>query len=397
MFTLQIQQSRDMIQKIHLCKDKLNAVPDSEKVSSAELYAWIAASEELVNYAFGKESKELERYRQLNDSIPELQNIARKRDGSEWTWTYWINFFESMNALLWEFEAKWNERGEYLGPGGASSQSSVDVVILTVLPEEFNAVCTKVVDLKQAPSRKHQPNLYAWQTAKIKSDKGDYSVAIGMMGHAGNTNSAMAVLDTVARWKTSYILLVGIAGGLKDVAKGDVILADVIYGYEYGKIEKTFMPRDRNYDADKGLLNGAMAHGISNDWKRLIRARPPTSAEPKVIRGEVASGEKVVDDPTNAFFERVLEKWPKINAVEMEGAGAGSAIDQAHAMHTTVGFLMIRGISDLPRATTTAQAVSEASRGTHERDDWKKYAADTAAAFTVSFIAALFPLAPEQR
>ena len=59
------------------------------------------------------------------------------------------------------------------------------------------------------------------------------------------------------------MFFVGIAGGLSSLTKGDVVIADVIYGYEYGKLEQNFLPRNNwSYHADLGLLNGAVAYAL---------------------------------------------------------------------------------------------------------------------------------------
>jgi len=136
-------------------------------------------------------------------------------------------------------------------------------------------VCSKITDLHVAPKRPKHTNLYAWKVGKVACKDHGYSVAVGMTGRAGTTKSAMATLDAVQVWQPRYIFFVGIGGGQKDLAKGDVIIADVIYDYEYGKIEKKFMPRDRKYETDLGLLNGAVSHSTSSDWRKLIRAKPP--------------------------------------------------------------------------------------------------------------------------
>lgn len=102
-------------------------------------------------------------------------------------------------------------------------------------------------------------------------------------------------------------------------------------------------------DFNLGLLNGANAYALRPIWRERLQSSPPVASTPTVIAGEVASGDQVVDDPTNAFFAAVLKRWPKIKAVEMEGAGASAAIEQAQAYGFPVGFMMIRGISDVPR------------------------------------------------
>jgi len=85
-------------------------------------------------------------------------------------------------------------------------------------------------------------------------------------------------------------------------------------------------------------------------------AKSPRECTPQVVSSEIASGDQVVDDPTNDFFAQVLKTWPKVNAVEMEGAGVAAAIEQVNSLGIPTRFMMIRGISDLPRAKGKAKA-----------------------------------------
>jgi nucleoside phosphorylase len=274
------------------------------------------------------------------------------------------------------------------------SESYVDVAILTVLPQEYQAVCDKITNLRPAPPRPKHPNMYSWQVGEVPYKNGAYSVAVGIIVRPGTIKSALAAVNTIAWWQPCYIFFVGIAGGLGGINKGDVVIADVIHGYEYGKIDQEFTPRgDWTYKTHQGLLTGAVAHAASNNWKKLIQATPLSKSVATVTYGEIASGDKVVDNPTNKFFQEVLGRWPKVKAVEMEGAGVGGAVEYAQAVGKAVGFMMIRGISDLPRPPQPESAEDKA-RGTQERDAWKSYAADTAAAFTISYIASGLPLPP---
>ena len=276
-----------------------------------------------------------------------------------------------------------------------SNEQTVDVVILTVLPEEYQAVYSRLSNLHSAPASASVPNLYAWVHGEIPNPESgkSYSIALGMTGRAGNNQSAIATADALARWKPRYVFFVGIAGGfdLGGLQKGDVVVADLIYGYQYGKLENQFLPRnDWVYPTDLALMNGATAfYTIHPDWINSIQVNHPTKGKSRVFTGQVASGDMVVDDPTNEFFVQVRKAWPKLQAVEMEGVGAATAIEQAQSSGATVGFLMIRGVSDIPRSKTGVEA-----RGTEERDSWKVYAANTAAAFTVSFIANRLPVSP---
>lgn len=269
---------------------------------------------------------------------------------------------------------------------------SVDVAILTVLPDEYEAVCEQFAQLRPPSGTGSAANVYAWQVGEVPCARlgGSYIVAVGMMGRAGTPLSALATVDAIQRWKPRYVFFVGIAGGISGLDKGDVVIADVIYGYEYGKLEDAFQPRDNwTYKTDLGLLNGATAFARLSTWQERITTQPPNECTPKVVTCEVASGDKVVDDPSNEFFQAVLTRWKKVKAVEMEGAGAGAAIEQVQALGIPVGYMMIRGISDIPRPDQADEL-----RGTVERDTWKVYATRTAAAFTLGHIAHGLPEPP---
>ena len=275
-----------------------------------------------------------------------------------------------------------------------------DVVILTVLPEEYGSILNKLSELAHPPDLGSTSNLYAWRSGNVfcENFNSDYKIVVGMIGRAGTTEGALAAREAVQLWRPHYVLLAGIAGGLPDPEEedahprlGDVVIGDVLYGYEYGKSDKKFKPRANwTYRTDQALLNGARASALSDGWQEHIKAVPPEKYTPKVVTGEIASGDKVVDDPTNDFFAQVLKMWPKINAVEMEGAGAAAAIEQANSLGISSRFMMIRGISDLPRAVGK-------SKGRKERDAWKAYASDVAAAFTVGWIADGLPMPPSAR
>ena len=299
-----------------------------------------------------------------------------------------------------EFPEKLNKIAtalQSLSPVLEDKSPLLDVVILTVLKEEYDCICNRLAEPGLPPGLDSTPNLYAWQSGNVfcQNFQSDYRIAVGMIGRPGTTEGALAAREAVQLWRPRYILFSGIAGGLPDLKDddalpglGDVVIADVIYGYEYGKIDKKFLLRTNwTYRTDKALRNGAIAYSRSDCWRKSIKAKSPMDCNPKVIGGEIASGNKVIDNPSSSFFKQVLKIWPKIIAVEMEGAGVAGAIEQAQSLGIPTGFMMIRGISDLPRAEGK-------DRGTKERDAWKTYASDAAAAFIIGWISNGLPVRP---
>lgn len=286
----------------------------------------------------------------------------------------------------------------------------VDIAILTVIPEEYAAVIASLAahgcKTEHDPGTATTPNQFGWVTGDLAGSGNQiYRVAVGMVVRPGPGRMASAVSATCARFRPQYVLIVGIAGGfpLDGLRKGDVALSSVIYDYEYGKVvADDFHPRpDFTYPVDQGLLASAVSlHVRDKSWaERDKQLRPDAEGIiPKLLHGAIASGGKIIDDATNEFFAAVLREWPKLLAVEMEGAGAAEAIETAQAAKLNVGFIMVRGISDMPKIGDGPQSSPGSPEGNKaERDQWKLYAATTAANFTVHWIARAWPLAPRPK
>ncbi len=268
---------------------------------------------------------------------------------------------------------------------------TADILIVTVLPEEYRAVLDQLTAARPVPGTHDAPNTHAWRFGTLPREGGGaYKVALALAGGAGNVNASQAVTASVARWKPRYALLVGCAGGLAQggCAVGDVVVSTEVYGYELGKVDGGFQPRPNwIYQVDTGLRAGAQGFFAANPaW-----SGEAGDARPKVLFGPVAAGEKVIDDPSDPLFAAVLKLWPKLQAVEMEGAGAAAAIEHLRGAGKLVGFLVVRGISDMPRAPGDRPATATQ---TGERDANKQRACEAAARFVARWIAAEWPVPP---
>lgn len=280
--------------------------------------------------------------------------------------------------------------------------SQVDIAIVTILQKEYDAVKRRLKNWRYAPGMKDQPNQYAWGVGEIEAaNGGTYQVALAMTFHPGNTSGTLGTGKTVERWHPRYVLLVGIAGGLprEQLGLGDVVVSKQIVSYEYGKVQhNAFYPRpDFVYQLDGALLRSASSLSEA-DWRNGLGRRPVADRKkPKLRVGMVGSGDKVIDDRSADFFAAVEDKFPKLLAVEMEGAGAAAAIQEAKDAGLTVGFLMIRGISDMPpnkiRAKKPAAGKNDAP-AMSDRDQWTIYAANAAASFAIYLISHAWPLPP---
>ena len=219
-----------------------------------------------------------------------------------------------------------------------------------------------------------------------------------MSPRPGTDAAVIATKNTLQAFRPQCVLVVGIAGGLEGLSLGDVIVADRICAYEYGKLDHGFHPR-QDMDSRTDAVIASMARTLAMrhpDWySRLEQPEEFRHLAPRIVVGAVASGDKVVDDPTDEFFASVMKSRPKLQAVEMEGAGTAAAIQDAREMLQSVSFGMIRGISDIPRAGGSESGSEPGTSGqTQMRDTWKPAAAATAAATAIQLIRLSWPRPP---
>ena len=270
----------------------------------------------------------------------------------------------------------------------------VDVAIITVLPEEYHAVLGKLENVRPVIEPDGRSNAFVWATGEIPSAdrKTPRRLVVAMAGEAGEVSGALATKATIDYWSPQDVLLVGIAGGIHEaLALGDIVISTQIWGYEHGHLGSRYDTAGvAFFQPDAALLEAAMALG--QDWKKRIEVSAPDSGTlSKVIEGKTASGNKVIENTGSAYFAESLRLDTSITAVEMEGAGAAAAIAKNHDMGGTIGFLMIRGISDLVETKNWKRSTPDKRGRNPQRDLWKKYAADVAASFAVGLIESNWP------
>ena len=135
----------------------------------------------------------------------------------------------------------------------------------------------------------------------------------------------------------------GVAGGRKDVARGDVVVADAVYDYESGKSTLDgYLPRMRTHFPAYGLLQHARLVAREGRWLRRIRPTCP-DPPPMCLVKPIVTGAKVIGHDQSAAALLIGEYASDAVAVEMEGYGF---LEGARA-NPGLDALVIRGISDL--------------------------------------------------
>lgn len=258
--------------------------------------------------------------------------------------------------------------------------SVADIALITALPIELAAVLEHFPTLEKvtigAESRTYYQGI-------VVADDGTtrYRVVATVLAGMGNVQAAAATADVVHDWSPRYVIMCGIAAGLRRESQqlGDIVVStDVIY-YELAKLRNEGIERRPvSYRADSLLLDRAMHMHAMATWRARLPKRPDgTEARadfPAVRFGPVASGDKVIASAAEAH--QLLALHSKLAAVEMEGGGVATS---AFASARRVGFLMVRSICDFADQS--------------KDDSWQDFAAHAAASFVAQFVASR-PIAP---
>lgn len=358
----------------------------------SEVEAWERVTLALVERTFGEHSRNANHF-------ATTVSYARQTDGEAQAWH--LDNIKSKKSLLRAFikeleivpplaesaakeDAAGGETTSVVGWRQSEEQESSQfaprvlaptrdhrAVIFTALALECVAVCQFLRDISQVT----HPQGTVYERGVFRSSSGSRWDVLVVECGAGNVTTAVEVERAVAFFSPELILFVGIAGGLKDVRIGDVVVGSKVYAYESGKDKDRFESRPEAHVPSYRLLQRAKAEARSGQWIKRITTGD-ASGSTRALVGAIAAGEKVVASTSSASHDLLKERYGDTLAVEMEGYGF---LGGAH-LNPQVSALVIRGISDMIDAKASADAGGSQPR-----------AAEAASAFAFELLAHLEP------
>ena len=221
-------------------------------------------------------------------------------------------------------------------------------VILTALPVEYQAVRPHLTRFR----KETHPQGTIYGRGIFMSQSYSWDIGIVEIG-AGNVRAALEAERAINYFKPNLILFIGVAGGLKDVRLGDVVIATKVYDYESGKASITFQTRPEVANSTYRMEQLARDVVKDNTWLQRL-GRPMLALVPRAFVGPIAAGEKVVGSTRSATWNFLKEHYGDALAVEMEAYGF---LKVAHA-NQPVEALIVRGISDLIDGKQEADAAN---------------------------------------
>ena len=214
-------------------------------------------------------------------------------------------------------------------------------MVITALEVESRAVAEHLGD-PGAGRCVHEDRGTLYEIGTFAADHGTWTVPFAEAG-PGNTSAGVELDRAVSVFSPDVVLFVGIAGGIKDVALGDVVAADAVYDYETGKeTEAGFLARIKTQSSSHRLVQHARMVARNARWQRRILPAPPPKPWPRAMVKPVAAGSKVLAHDRSRTSELLRAHCGDAVAVEMEGYGF------LHGAYLNAGLdaLVIRGISD---------------------------------------------------
>lgn len=233
------------------------------------------------------------------------------------------------------------------------------IVILTPLRIEYESV------------RFHLRDLIPLRVGSYFYEKAIYNDFTIVIREAGIKNTQMSIetIHAIDYFSPNLIFLVGIAGGVKDVVKGDVVVTTKVYGYESLKeTDKESLARPEVVNFDLLLLSKAREIASKKDW--LQRLNSP-KLDSKVFFGPIAAGDKVIASTSSEVYKLIKLHYNDTIALEMEAMGFGNAI----LRYPMVRGLVIRSISDLLDHKSSS-----------DLEGYQQIASNNAAAFLIELI-----------
>jgi uncharacterized protein YjbI with pentapeptide repeats/nucleoside phosphorylase len=243
----------------------------------------------------------------------------------------------------------------------------LDFVVVSTLDEEFSAV-KKVFGLQEEDLKYKDGLRYYYKEIE------GFRVGFYKFHQRGNPTSAAGTRQIIHILKPRFIILAGIAGGIREyISLGDVAVSDDVEYYPYKKEDdKEGGHRHITVATPSKELNEIIGH-VGVEWEKRVLVKRPEEGVTRIICGLYLSGEEILGGGEKAR-ERVQElknRYGKFIAVENEAGGVAEAV-----YGSSSEYIVIKGISDYAGESGSQQ----------QRDKWRDYASHASAALSYQLI-----------
>ena len=249
--------------------------------------------------------------------------------------------------------------------------------------DRFDVLIVTALRLERLAVREHLTGIKQTRRESVVVDIGEFHcdealVRVGIIEVGpGNADANTYTMKTVRNFQPDIVLMVGVAGSLKDLKHGDVVASNKVYWVEPGKSHDDHIETRPDFGpVSDELVQIARAVAADDTWQSRRQRQNDEAPIPRARVAPIAISEKVIASRSSPEAQRIKTSFSDTVAVAMEDVGVMKA-----ASATGSQGLSIRAVSDLLDDKDTADA-----------NDIQLIAADNAAAFAFELLSRI-PLA----
>src|SRR5438045_977635 len=136
------------------------------------------------------------------------------------------------------------------------------IVIQTALLLEQEAVSKKLINVTDY---EHPNSKSIYKVGNYISNGNKLQIVVGRTNQT-NVNAAIETERVIQHFNPTYLFFLGVAGGLKDVKVGDIVIGTEVIGYERGKSNDEFLSRPQFGICSYELEQKAASFVRSEKW-----------------------------------------------------------------------------------------------------------------------------------
>jgi hypothetical protein len=179
-----------------------------------------------------------------------------------------------------------------------------DVVALTALDVEFEALSEQLLDTTQLPPTASGT---CYGLGSVRGPAGNWRVTVAEIGE-GNLGAAAECQRAIARVRPQLILFVGIAGSLRpdEVQAGDVVVATKVATGPGGRDDGRFHARPTTYPCSYRVIQLARVLRRTSEREAWLRRLDPAPTRPPHVHLKPVAA---VDEVVASDASRSAPSW----------------------------------------------------------------------------------------
>jgi len=280
------------------------------------------------------------------------------------------------------------------GIAGAEAAIQIDIFIVTADRPTADEVLGRLEGVEIVSGRR--AGHAAWSRGHLTGawDGSVYSIVVAQAGAEKHMTTEKIMQNAALVWRPRYVLLLGTAPAVAyDEPLGAVGLVTLICGFDLDRYQKS-QDTGRCHRADGGLFAAALS--IADDWEAAAKKETSRAgcSPARVLKLITLSGTREHGQGFVAVATELSEDLHRGLIMERDGIYVARAVQRTrYEMKESIGFLMIRGVSEVRRPDTWREAKPGAALSEQQRLQESCAARDTAN-FTVELIRNRWPVSP---